>query len=58
MSSKGPRPLFLTKSDISLFYKVDNRKVEAIVRKLRPVGVHTGNKLYSRPDVEKEIKKQ
>lgn len=56
MSSKGPKPLFLTKNDISNFYGVDNRKATQIVKDLDSCGVHTGNLLYSRRDVEAKLK--
>lgn len=52
----APRPLFMTETDLPKYYPVDSRKAAEIVETLDPVGVHTGNTLYSRYDVEAKIK--
>lgn len=54
------KPLFLTKSDIVTFYKVDAEQAAEVVKDLEPTGVYMlrDNNLYARPDVEKALKKE
>lgn len=52
----APKPQFLRSKDIEKYYAVDNRQAEEVTKKLTPCGVYGKDNLYSRQDVEKEIK--
>lgn len=58
MSFKGPKPVFMTKTDIQGFYKIDKGKVAKITRKLTPCGNFMGAPLYSRYEIDALIKKE
>lgn len=57
MKPKGPKPLFMTVDNIVKYYGVDKGKAARIAKRAGPVGVHTGNTLYNRRDIEEQIKK-
>lgn len=47
----------MTVDNIVKYYGVDKGKAARIAKRAGPVGVHTGNTLYNRRDIEEQIKK-
>lgn len=58
MTSKGPKPLFMRREDITTYYKVGTQEATLMVKKLVPVGHYHGDPLYSRTSVESALKKE
>lgn len=55
----GPKPLLLTEEDLQSFYKLKPEQAKRLAKALTPRGWGLGanNPLFSRPEVEKAIKK-